>query len=129
MSGPKHRPSEVGYGRPPVESQFQKGQSGNPLGRPKASRTIAAKINDELEASITAVEGGKRIAITTRQAAVRSLIKRALGGDVRALEIVLQQARTSEPKERRRRIILQFGDKKWTDGKVEGQGIFPEGDV
>jgi hypothetical protein len=27
--------SSVGYRRPPVQSRFQKGQSGNPWGRPK----------------------------------------------------------------------------------------------
>ena len=28
-------PYEVGYGKPPKHSQFQKGKSGNPKGRPK----------------------------------------------------------------------------------------------
>ena len=30
---------EVGYGKPPKANQFQKGQSGNPSGRPKKMKS------------------------------------------------------------------------------------------
>ena len=33
-------PYEVGYGRPPIESRFQPGQSGNPKGRQKRKRNL-----------------------------------------------------------------------------------------
>ena len=32
---------EVGYGRPPVQSRFQPGQSGNPAGKRKGQPTVA----------------------------------------------------------------------------------------
>lgn len=43
MSGEsaKRKPAggyEVGYGKPPVHSRFQKGRSGNPRGRPRRER-------------------------------------------------------------------------------------------
>ena len=37
---------EVGYGKPPNTTRFAKGQSGNPLGRPKGSKTKRSKARD-----------------------------------------------------------------------------------
>lgn len=37
---------EVGYGKPPAETRFKKGQSGNPNGRPKGSRNRLSAKND-----------------------------------------------------------------------------------
>ena len=34
-------PYDVGYGKPPVETRFRKGRSGNPKGRGKGSRDFA----------------------------------------------------------------------------------------
>lgn len=41
---PSQVTSEVGYGKPPEHSRFQKGQSGNPLGRPKKAKPRNADI-------------------------------------------------------------------------------------
>ena len=36
---------EVGYGKPPKETRFRKGQSGNPKGRPKGAKNKAPALN------------------------------------------------------------------------------------
>ena len=42
-SRPSANQQELGYGKPPKHSQFRKGQSGNPAGRPKAPIGISIK--------------------------------------------------------------------------------------
>lgn len=69
-----------GYGKPPIETRFQKGRSGNPKGRPKKN------INrDPLEAvfdkQIDAVIGGKRLSVHFAEALVLKLTESALNGD------------------------------------------------
>lgn len=42
---PQDHPYEVGYARPPVDSQFKPNQSGNPNGRPKGSKNKPADVS------------------------------------------------------------------------------------
>jgi hypothetical protein len=35
------QPYEVGYGKPPANTRFPRGLSGNPKGRPKGSKNLA----------------------------------------------------------------------------------------
>lgn len=80
---------EVGYGKPPKGSQFKKGQSGNPLGRPRAPSSIASlvyEMGNQVETLIK--KNGKKYEITRRQALVDQLYLRAIQGDARAIAII-----------------------------------------
>ena len=75
---------EVGYGKPPKGSQFQKGQSGNPRGPKKGSRGLKKDLHKALNVTHSIKMGGKTITGTTQELAMLTLAMRAASGDVRA---------------------------------------------
>ena len=98
--------SRVGYGKPPEATRFKPGKSGNPKGRPKGSLNLATDLSAELGEQITVREGGRQHRISKQRALVKSLMAKALQGDVRATTAVLAlYARViSEPEEEGRPI-------------------------
>lgn len=80
---------KIGYRRPPKATQFKPGRSGNPHGRPKGSRNLVTDLAAELSESITVREGGKARRISKQRALIKSLMAKALQGDVRATAALL----------------------------------------
>lgn len=80
---------EVGYGRPPKETHFRKGQSGNSAGRRKGSRGLKSDLHDELNAKLTISIGGQKVKDTTQRLMVRTLAARAASGNVQATRLLL----------------------------------------
>ena len=83
--------NSVGYKRPPKHTQFKSGQSGNPRGRPKGTRNLATDLKEELQEKILVTEGGKQRETTKQRAMIKSLLAKALKGDVRAIGVLLKQ--------------------------------------
>lgn len=84
--------AKVGYGRPPQDTRFKKGQSGNPKGRPKGRKDFATDVRDVLAASVTITENGRPKKVSSQRAALMRLREKALKGDGRALEKLLSLA-------------------------------------
>lgn len=88
---PKPKPGyEVGYGKPPKQHRFRKGQSGNPKGRPKGSRNLETIIMDKLDEHITYSQNGVRRTATRREVFGERLITDALAGKPAATRTLLQ---------------------------------------
>ncbi len=81
---------DVGYGKPPKHTRWQKGQSGNPQGRPKASRGLKTDLHAELVSRMTIQISGKPITATKQQLMIKTLTARAAAGDVRAIQTLIK---------------------------------------
>jgi hypothetical protein len=80
---------KVGYSKPPKAKQFKKGRSGNPKGRPKGSLNLATDLTAELSEQITVREDGRSRRVSKQRALIKSLLAKALQGDVRASAALL----------------------------------------
>jgi Family of unknown function (DUF5681) len=80
---------KVGYGKPPKARQFKRGKSGNPKGRPKGSLNLATDLTAELGEHITVREDGRPRKVSKQRALIKSLMAKALQGDVRAMTSLL----------------------------------------
>ena len=86
----------VGYGKPPKESQFKKGQSGNPRGRRKGSKNSGTLLLIMLDEIILVEEGGQSKAITKRAAIYMQVVNKAVKGDIRAIRFVSERSEKLE---------------------------------
>jgi Family of unknown function (DUF5681) len=80
----------VGYGRPPTHTRFKPGHSGNPKGRSKGTKNLKTDLMEELSERISISEGGKPKKLSKQRAALlKSLAAKAIKGDARAMNILL----------------------------------------
>jgi hypothetical protein len=87
---------DVGFGKPPKPSQFRKGFSGNPKGRPKGRRNLATVLARTLQERVVINENGVRRTVTKLEAAVKQLVNRAASGDLGAMRQLAALARSAE---------------------------------
>jgi len=80
---------EVGYGKPPRDTRFKRGQSGNPRGRPPGAKNLSSLLNEALNESVVVTENGGRKRISKRQAAFKQLVNDAAKGNWRALKLLV----------------------------------------
>jgi hypothetical protein len=116
---------EVGYGKPPRSTQFQKGVSGNPKGRPKKTLDFDHALLRESRVYVTLNENGRRLRITKHELLIKQLLNKAIGGNIPAARTYFDrhqiasekvaQLEAAQAKEAERRSDFS----NWTDEELE----------
>jgi hypothetical protein len=101
---------DVGYGKPPRDSRFKPGQSGNPRGRPAGSKRAAPRANeepmkalvlDEAYRRIKVRDGERMVGMPVVQAILRSLALSAAKGHQRSQRLFTELVRVVEHEKKR----------------------------
>jgi hypothetical protein len=87
------RDYKVGYKRPPVETRFKPGHSGNPAGRPKGRRNLQTAIRQYLDAEIQVSIGQRKQTMSRLDALVHRVFNAAIAGDIKAFQHALSLAK------------------------------------
>jgi Family of unknown function (DUF5681) len=86
----------IGFAKPPRETRFRSGRSGNPKGRPKGAKNFATALEVELRATVPVTENGRRRRLSKRQVIAKQLVNRATEGDLKAMPLLLNEVRPRE---------------------------------
>lgn len=85
----------VGYARPPAETRFKAGKSGNPAGRPPGSKNMATWVKEELARKVDVVQGGEAKRLPKGRIIVLKQIDKAMNGSERAFASLMKLEATA----------------------------------
>ncbi|WP_056452383.1 DUF5681 domain-containing protein [Methylobacterium sp. Leaf86] len=94
---------EVGYGKPPADHRFRKGQSGNPRGRPRGQsvplgrRDLLNAFTQAAREPIAITKDGRTIRTTQIEALAQQLTRKALQGDMKAAKLLFDNIKALAP--------------------------------
>lgn len=88
-NGQPDSPHEVGYCKPPKESRFKLGSSGNAAGRPKGAQSFGFYLSKALNQRATVSIEGKKMHLTMTEIITRQVMNAAMKGGPKDVELFL----------------------------------------
>jgi len=82
---------KVGYGRPPKDTQFKKGNAANPRGRAKGLKNYATQFIEAVNETVPLTLEGRSVRVTKLQATILALVDKGTKGDPKAMVEVLDR--------------------------------------
>jgi hypothetical protein len=83
----------IGYGKPPEHTRFRPGVSGNPTGKREGARNLSTAVKKALLVPVKLKDGGEARKVSTQEAVLMRLREKALKGDARSLDRMIDLAR------------------------------------
>lgn len=115
---------EVGYMKPPIETRFKPGQSGNKTGRPRGSRNTYTIFEKLINAKVFITQDGKQIKITKQEALLMQAINSGLKGNLKAIQSLFPHMLAVDSKKEERAKVhasLHQDDQKIINQFIKGQ--------
>ena len=85
----KDTENQVGYKTPPKASQFKKGRSGNPSGRPRRAPGIAELLGKVSKQKVLTQGKNGLKSMSKAEASITQLLNKAAGGDLKAMKLLV----------------------------------------
>src|SRR3954447_1008265 len=109
----------VGYKKPPRNTQFRKGKSGNPTGRPKRALDFRASLNKVLTDPVPVRIDGKLTKMSSLELGLMNLKSNMLKGDPKAFAILLKMMAAADmiklPQESETDVSISREDQRMLD--------------
>ena len=78
----------VGYGKPPQHIRYKPGQSGNPKGRPRGSKSKVNILRELLAQKVTVTQQERKYRMNKLTLILLTLVNKAASGDLRAVSVL-----------------------------------------